>query len=52
VLAAAAVLGALTYALVWEWTAIRRTLERHRRPSAEELFWSDHRAVRVPERRQ
>jgi hypothetical protein len=51
VLAALAVIGALTYALVWEWTAIRRTLERHRKPTPEEAFWRQHTAVTMPERR-
>jgi hypothetical protein len=55
VLAALAVIGALTFALVWEWTAIRRVLERHRagsRPPTDEDFWRQQRALIVPERRQ
>jgi hypothetical protein len=52
VLAGLAVIGALVFAVTWEWCAIRRTLERHRTPTPEERFWSDSRAVRVPERRQ
>jgi hypothetical protein len=31
VLAGIAVIGALTFAVVWEWCAIRRTLAVHRR---------------------
>jgi hypothetical protein len=55
VLAALAVIGALTFALVWEWTAIRRVMERHRagsRPPTDEDFWRQQRALIVPERRQ
>jgi hypothetical protein len=51
VLAGLAVVGALTFALVWEIAAIRRVLERNRKPTPEESFWRDHAAVRVPERR-
>jgi uncharacterized membrane protein len=51
VLAALAVIGALTFAVVWEWCAIRRTLDRHRKPTPEEDFWRQQRAVTVPERR-
>jgi transketolase C-terminal domain/subunit len=52
VLAGVAVVGALAFVITWEIAAIRRVLERHRKPTAEEAFWSDHRAVRIPERRQ
>jgi uncharacterized membrane protein len=52
VLAAVAVIGALTFVLVWEWCAIRRTLAANRPPTPEDAFWSDHRAVRIPEGRQ
>jgi hypothetical protein len=31
VLAAIAVIGALVFAVVWEWCAVRRTLAEHRR---------------------
>jgi hypothetical protein len=54
-LAGLAVIGALVFALVWEWTAIRRVLERHRagsRPPTDEDFWRQQRALIVPERRQ
>jgi hypothetical protein len=50
VLAGLAVVGALAFALVWEWCAIRRTLADHRR-RAPESFWRDHAAVTIPERR-
>jgi hypothetical protein len=50
VLAGLAVIGALAFALVWEWCAIRRTLAVHRR-QAPETFWRDHTAVTIPERR-
>jgi uncharacterized membrane protein len=49
-LAAVAVIGALALVIVAEWYAIRRTIERHRRP-APESFWRDHAAVTIPERR-
>jgi hypothetical protein len=52
VLAGLAVVGALAFALVWEIAAIRRVLERNRKPSPEQQFWADRRAVRVPEQRQ
>lgn len=51
VLAAAAVVGALTYALVWEVCAIRRTLAAHRdksRPPTDEDFWRQQRALTEP----
>jgi hypothetical protein len=51
ILAAVAVIGALTAVLVWEWGIIRRTLAANRPPTPEERFWRDHRAVRIPERR-
>jgi hypothetical protein len=51
-LASVAVIGALVFAVVWEVCAIRRTLERHRKPSPEESFWRQHQAVTVPERRR
>ena len=52
VLAALAVVGALAFALVWEWCAIRRTLADHRRRGAPEGFWRDHAAVTIPQRRK
>jgi hypothetical protein len=51
VLAGLAVVGALAFALVWEWCAIRRTLAANRPPTPEERFWQQHAAVTVPERR-
>jgi hypothetical protein len=52
VLASLAVVGALAFALVWEWCAIRRTLADHRRRrTAPDGFWRDHAAVTIPERR-
>jgi hypothetical protein len=50
VLAGLAVIGALAFALVWEWCAIRRTLAAHRRQTPES-FWRDHAALGIPERR-
>jgi hypothetical protein len=50
VLAALAVIGALVFALVWEWCAIQRTLAAHRH-QAPESFWRDRAAVGIPERR-
>jgi hypothetical protein len=49
-LTAIAVVGALVFAVVWEWCAIRRTLAAHRRRGPES-FWHDNAAVTVPERR-
>jgi hypothetical protein len=40
VLAGLAVIGALAFALVWEWCAIRRTLAAHRR-QVPETFWRE-----------
>jgi hypothetical protein len=52
VLAAVAVVGALVYAVVWEWCAIRRTLAAHRRQDDQpETFWRNHATVSIPERR-
>jgi hypothetical protein len=46
VLAALAVIGALAFALVWEWCAIRRTLATHRRPvGPPDAFWRDRGAL-------
>jgi hypothetical protein len=52
VLAALAVIGALAFALVWEWCAIRRALAAHRHPAGPpDGFWRDHAAVTIPEKR-
>jgi hypothetical protein len=51
VLAGITVVGALVFAVVWEWCAIRRTLAAHRCPTPEEDFWRHHAAVTMPERR-
>jgi hypothetical protein len=51
VLAGLAVIGALAFALVWEWCAIRRTLAAHRCQPPNESFWRDHTALEIPERR-
>jgi hypothetical protein len=51
VLAAAAVVGALTFAVVWEVCAIRRTLAAHRagsRPLTDADFWRQQRALTEP----
>jgi hypothetical protein len=40
VLAGLAVIGALAFALVWEWCAIRRTLAAHRHQAADG-FWRE-----------
>jgi hypothetical protein len=40
VLAGLAVIGALAFALVWEWCAIRRTLAAHRH-RAPDGFWRE-----------
>jgi hypothetical protein len=50
VLAALAVIGALVFALVWEWCAIQRTLAAHRH-QAPESFWRHRGALTIPERR-
>ena len=44
VLAALAVVGALSCARVWEWCAIRRTLVTHRHQAADE-FWREQGAL-------
>jgi hypothetical protein len=50
VLAALAVIGALAFALVWEWCAIRRTLATHRH-EPNQSGWRDHPAAASLERR-
>ena len=44
VLAGLAVIGALAFALVWEWCAIRRTLAAHRHRSPDG-FWRERGAL-------
>jgi hypothetical protein len=56
ILAGAACIGALVAALVWEWFAIRRTIQRHRRPRAaltdpSGRWWREHAHLGVPEQR-
>jgi O-antigen ligase len=57
VLAGLACIGALAVVIVAEWYAIRRTIERHRRPGRAELidpsgrWWREHSHLTVPERR-
>jgi hypothetical protein len=52
VLAGIAVIGALVFAVVWEWCAIRRTLAAHRRQAGPpETFWRGRSAVSGAERR-
>ena len=56
VLAGAACIGALVVVIVAEWYAIRRTINRHRRPRAtltdpSGRWWREHSYLTVPERR-
>lgn len=56
VLAGLACIGALAVVLVAEWYAIRRTIERHRRPRCTLTdptgrWWREHAHLTVPERR-
>jgi O-antigen ligase len=55
VLAGLACIGALAVVLVAEWYAIRRTIQRHRRPSPAfdptGRWWRERSALGVPERR-
>lgn len=55
VLAGAACIGALAVVLVAEWYAIRRTIQRHRRPGTltdpSGRWWREHSHLTVPERR-
>jgi hypothetical protein len=55
VLAGAACIGALAAVLVAEWYAIRRIIERHRRPRPNappvSRYWREHSAIRLPEGR-
>lgn len=48
VLAALAVIGALLYAISWEWFAFRRLLARYRKPDPEETFWRSQTALTQP----
>ena len=48
VLAGLACVGALLYAISWEWFAFRRLLERHRKPDPYEDFWHRQRALTEP----
>jgi hypothetical protein len=52
VLSALAVIGALVFAIVWEWCAIRRTLAAHRRTSPN-TWWRERGALAptIPERK-
>jgi hypothetical protein len=52
VLAALAIIGALVFAVVWEWTAIRRTLadRRDSGPPTDADFWREQRALQEPPR--
>jgi hypothetical protein len=52
VLAALAIIGALVFAIVWEWCAIRRTLAAHRR-KLPDAWWRARGALAptIPERR-
>jgi hypothetical protein len=48
ILAGAACIGALVVVLVAEWYAVRRQIERHRRPDPYEDFWRSQRALTEP----
>jgi hypothetical protein len=48
VLAGIAVIGALVVVVVAEVYAIRRTIERHRKPDPYEDFWRHQRALTEP----
>jgi hypothetical protein len=48
VLAGLAVIGALVVVLVAEVYAIRRTIQRHRKPDPYEDFWRAQRALTEP----
>ena len=51
VLAGAAVIGALVVTLVAEWYALRRVIERNRRPRPRGRYWREHAVLTWPERR-
>jgi hypothetical protein len=49
VLAGIAVVGALVFVVVWEVSAIRRTIQRHRNPPLTDAdFWRQQRALTEP----
>jgi uncharacterized membrane protein YcjF (UPF0283 family) len=48
VLAAVAAVGALVVMIVWEFYAIRRTIQRHRRPTHQEALWAEHATMTHP----
>jgi hypothetical protein len=51
ILAGLATIGALTFAVVWEVCAIRRTLAQHRAVSwfdPSTRYWREHSAVTIP----
>jgi hypothetical protein len=50
-LAGLAVIGALAFALVWEWCAIQRTLAAHRHSPPQERLWRDRPEPSIAERR-
>jgi hypothetical protein len=49
VLAAVAVVGALVVAIAWEVAAFRRLRARLHKPTGEELFWREQRALTMPD---
>ena len=53
ILAALAVIGALVFAVVWEWCAIKRTLAAHRRQPSD-AWWRERGALAstIPEQRR
>jgi hypothetical protein len=56
ILAGLACIGALAVVVVAEWYAIRRTIERHRRPRGtltdpSGRWWREHAHLTVPEQR-
>ena len=54
ILAALACIGALAVVLVAEWCAIRRAIQRHRRPTLTDpsgRWWREHSHLTVPGRR-
>jgi O-antigen ligase len=48
ILAGAACIGALVVVLVAEVYALRRTIQRHRKPDPDELFWRQQRTLTEP----
>jgi hypothetical protein len=47
-LASIATVGALAVAIVGEWAARRRIRDRARKPTPEETFWQNQRALEGP----